>query len=358
MSDIYKLIIKYMLNSINKFKKFKFITKALIILGSILIIIYISNLNNINNTFRIENFENNDMSNNLLSDTSNNISNNISNNLTNKKKYKYNFLYLKDLDSYKNNFYCQYYDSVFLNQTKNNYETKYILNISKQFNDNNILDVGSGTGNHVSLLSKIHKNTTGLDISEKMIEVSKKNYPNCNFKQGDILNNNIFDFNSFTIITCLGLTIYDIIDKEKFFDNCNSLLQNNGLLIIHIIDRDLFNPFVPPDDNTVLFNPLEYDRKRIFKTIIKLGDLEFSSDYKKTDIIDNNNSPNIPYSIYSEKFQNFKTNKVVKIDRNLYMPPTKYINDLAKSKNFTFEKKIDLNSINYNNEYLYIYKKK
>ena len=337
---IKNLKLNFIKNKINLFKKQNTITKALIILIIVLLIIYSTNLNDIYK-FRIENFNNND----------------ISYNLTNISNFKYDFIYLKDHEAYNNTHYCKFYDNFFINLSKNSYETKYILNLSKHFNNNKILDIGCGTGNHVNLFSKVHKDTIGIDNSPEMIKICKQKYTDNQFKFGDILNNNLFDTNDFTIITCLGMTIYDIIDKDTFFDNCISLLQTNGYLIIHIVERDLFSPFVPPNDNTVLFNPQEYNRKRIFNTIVKIGDIEFSSNYEKTNIIEDNNTFNIPFSLYSEKIHNLKNNSIIKIDRNLYMPSLDKITNLAKSKNFLLEKKLDLKNINHENQYLYVFKK-
>jgi SAM-dependent methyltransferase len=337
---IKNLKLNFIKNKINLFKKQNTITKALIIIIILLLIIYSTNLSN-NYKFGLENFDNND----------------TSYNLTNVTTFKYDFVYLKDNEAYNNSYYCKFYDNFFLNLSKNTYEIKYILNLSKNFNNNKILDIGCGTGNHVNLLSNVHKDTIGIDISPEMIKIAKERYPNNQFKLGDILNNNLFDSNDFTVITCLGMTIYDIIDKDTFFENCNSLLQTNGYLILHMVERDLFSPFVPPDDNTVLFNPQEYNRKRIFNTIVKIGDLEFSSNYEKINIIENNNTFNVPFSLYSEKIHDFKNNSIIKVDRNLYMPPLDKITNLAKSKNFSLEKKLDLKNINHENQYLYVFKK-
>ena len=41
----------------------------------------------------------------------------------------------------------------------------------------------------------------------------------------------------------------------------------------------------------------------------------------------------------------------------MYMPESKVISKLIKSKGFKFYKKIDMKTIGYNNEYLLIYKK-
>ena len=76
-----------------------------------------------------------------------------------------------------------------------------------------------------------------------MIEKANLNYPNCEFVVGNILKND-FDYNTFSHILCLGRTIYEIKNKEQFFETCYSLLNDNGLLIINLSDYNNFKPYV------------------------------------------------------------------------------------------------------------------
>ena len=114
------------------------------------------------------------------------------------------------------------------------------------FNDfkyTKILDVGCGTGHHVNLLNKYGYKVYGIDKSDDMISIAKKNYPKCNFSSGDFLTSNFFDINTFTHILCLNRTFYEIDDLNNFFKECSSLLNINGYLIINIIDINNFNPY-------------------------------------------------------------------------------------------------------------------
>lgn len=43
------------------------------------------------------------------------------------------------------------------------------------------LDVGCGTGYHVSLLDKMKYDVVGIDKSKTMIAAAKSKYPDCNF---------------------------------------------------------------------------------------------------------------------------------------------------------------------------------
>lgn len=53
-------------------------------------------------------------------------------------------------------------------------------------NPKNILDGATGTGDIASLFSKENIEVTGIDISEKMLEVGKERFPKINFKTDDL----------------------------------------------------------------------------------------------------------------------------------------------------------------------------
>lgn len=185
----------------------------------------------------------------------------------------------------------------------------------------------------------------------------------------DILNNNLYDYSSFTHIICLNKTIYYIKDKDTFFDNCSLLLTSDGLLIIHLVDRDKFKPFILyKNDKTVLYNPEKYNNV-ITRNLIKINSsLEYVCEYEKNEDYEANEASktgelakldyvNNPYSYYKETFQNVETNNVRKNIINLYMPTIEEILAIAKVKGFIVKDKQSLDSIDHNNEFLFILKK-
>ena len=97
-------------------------------------------------------------------------------------------------------------NKIFTNyNNKNNIISNIIKN--KLYKTSVILDVGCGTGEIVSKLSDY--NILGLDKSSSMIALCKNKFPNNNFIEGDILNNNNFKYNyNYSHILCLNLTIY------------------------------------------------------------------------------------------------------------------------------------------------------
>jgi trans-aconitate methyltransferase len=263
-------------------------------------------------------------------------------------------------------FYAKYYDNIHLNKEKNKYQIDSITKFVKKHDKTKLLDIGCGTGYHVNLLTKLKYDITGLDQSEAMIAKAKQKYPDSEFIKGDILINNAFDYNSYTDIICLNMTIYFIQNKDLFFENCYGLLASGGKLFVHLVNREKFKPYVMPDDDTVLYNPEKY-KKDITQTIVKFdNDNEYISEYEliknkeqKNDNENENDSgttdSSIPYSVYKEKFENFNTHNVRKNEINMYMPPVQTIIDIAKRKGFKQFGKINLAPVNHNHEYIYIF---
>jgi SAM-dependent methyltransferase len=265
-------------------------------------------------------------------------------------------------------FYSKYYDDIHENKDRDVAQLKIILNYAKNKKFVKFLDVGCGTGYHVSLLDKMKYDVVGIDKSKTMIAAAKSKYHDCNFNVGDILNNNLYDYSSFTHIICLNKTIYYIKDKDTFFDNCSLLLTSDGLLIIHLVDRDKFKPFIIyKNDKTVLYNPEKYNNA-ITRNLIKINSsLEYVCEYEKNEDYETSETSetselakldlNNPYSYYKETFQNVETNNVRKNVINLYMPTIDEIVAIAKVKGFIVKDKQSLDSIDHNNEFLFILKK-
>ena len=113
-----------------------------------------------------------------------------------------------------------------------------------------------------------------------MIEKANLNYPNCEFVVGNILKND-FDYNTFSHILCLGRTIYEIKNKEQFFETCYSLLNDNGLLIINLSDYNNFKPYVSEKNKDILFDSSNYGKTPTSMIVKFSKDIEFMTNFEK-----------------------------------------------------------------------------
>lgn len=272
--------------------------------------------------------------------------------LTDFKKIKEGFeqsdqFLLKSGNDIYDDFYADIYDYLVFSNVKDEYEVGEIVNKTTPSSESKILDVGSGTGHHVAGLAANGLDVLGIDISPSMVEKAKKDYPQYKFEVGDATNSGEFGPNSFTHITCMYFTIYYIQDKTQFFQNAMKWLRPGGYLILHLVDRDQFDPILPPGNPLLYVSPQRYAQKRITSTNVKFDDFRYSADFKL------NQSTNI--ATFEEKFKNDKDGKVRKNEHIMYMPQLNTIVNEAQQQGFILDSKVDLLNIQYEYQYLYFF---
>lgn len=174
------------------------------------------------------------------------------------------FLFKKGPDIY-DDFYASIYDYLVYNSIKTDFEVGTIVNSVNPSSKSVILDIGSGTGHHVAKLNEQHLDVIGIDISPSMVKEARKNYPQFKFILGDALDVNQFKASSFTHILCLYFTIYYFKDKRDFFDNCMDWLMPGGNLVVHLVNREKFDPILPPGNPLYIVSPQKYAKERITK---------------------------------------------------------------------------------------------
>jgi SAM-dependent methyltransferase len=254
------------------------------------------------------------------------------------------FLFKQGTDIY-DDFYSEIYDFLVFNSVKNNYEIGEIINITAPSNKSKILDVGSGTGHHVAQLAENNLDVTGIDISPSMVQKAKDNFPQYNFKVADALNNSSFSSNAFTHILCMYFTIYYFQDKKVFFNNAMNWLVPGGYLIVHVVDREQFDPILPPGNPLYVVSPQKYAKERITKTKVKFNEFEYTSNFN---LIKDKNM-----AIFDEKFK-FNDGNVRKQEHKFYMEDKNVILNQATESGFIIKGKINLINCAYENQYLYV----
>jgi len=258
------------------------------------------------------------------------------------------FLIKSGSDIY-DDFYSDIYDYLVFNNLKDDYEVGYIINNTSPSSQSKILDIGCGTGHHVSSLGAKGLDVLGIDISPSMIEKAKTNFPDYKFNVGDALNNHLFEPNSFTHILCMYFTIYYFQDKAQFFNNCFKWLMPGGYLIVHLVERDRFDPILPPGNPLLYISPQRYAKERITSTKVKFTNFSYSANFQFDDANDK--------ALFVEKFKNDSDGKVRKNEHTLYMPDVQQIVDEALACGFILESKADLLQCQYEYQYLYVFVK-
>ncbi len=108
------------------------------------------------------------------------------------------------------------------------------------FNGEKILDLGCGYGYYTNYFKSIGGNAIGIDASKAMIDIAKKNYPDCDFEVADITQKIPFEDNFFDIIFC-NQVLMDIENVESVFYECSRILKPGGILYYSITHPAFFN---------------------------------------------------------------------------------------------------------------------
>lgn len=257
------------------------------------------------------------------------------------------FTYKEGITVY-DDFYSDIYDYLVYNAIKNDYEVGQIVRTTKPSDKSVIADIGCGTGHHVNSLASKNLNVIGIDISPAMIKKAKEEYPDLNFEKGDANDVHLFKLNSVTHVLCLYFTLYYLEDKKHFFDNCMDWLAPGGYMILHLVDRDLFDPILPPGNPLYVVSPQKYAKERITKTKVIFNDFEYSSNFN----LDNDKS----LATFDEKFK-FHDGSTRKQQQKLYMEDLNVIVRMATDCGFILHGKIELVKCAYEHQYLYVFVK-
>lgn len=122
---------------------------------------------------------------------------------------------------------------------------KLINKIIKFKNVNSITELGCGTGETLCKLHKMNSqlNLTGIDLSEGMLNIAKKQNCIINFKNEDIFKLNKID--SELIIMSYFITLFE--DTESILQQLNNIINKNSKIIIldfHSFDNYFYRKFM------------------------------------------------------------------------------------------------------------------
>lgn len=252
----------------------------------------------------------------------------------------------KEGDTVYDHFYSTIYDVLFTNPIKTKYEIDQIVEKTGVQSESKILDIGSRTGHIIDALSKKNFNAIGIDKSQDMVNAAKKKFNENDYRVLDPESSIIFPENYFSHVIVLNFMIYTMKDKQTFLQNCYYWLKPGGYIILHLVNRDRFDPILSESNPILFVSPQKYAKERITKSTIKFNNFTYKANYEP------NNEKDIAY--FNETIVDDKTKKTRKNKHILYMPTQEKILTKAKNIGFILKHKIDLVHVEYEYQYLYI----
>jgi SAM-dependent methyltransferase len=272
-------------------------------------------------------------------------------------------------DAIYDNFYADIYDELFIQPNKIEAEVDEIIHITgalegSELDKKNfkICDMGCGRGHHVhELKKKGAMSVVGCDKSEAMLQNARDLYPTCKFIKGDFMKPMLFSEEEFNVLTCFYFTVYYVKDKRAFLRNCYQWLKPEGYLILHLVDRNHFDPVVPGGKPLFIVSPQKFAKDRITNSLVKFRSFQYKSDFtapppsKKGSGSGGGGEKNI--GKFVEKITDDKTGKVRENIHTYYMPTNREMLEIAKEVGFTVTGQVDLVHVLNEYQYLYILKK-
>jgi SAM-dependent methyltransferase len=250
-------------------------------------------------------------------------------------------------DVFEDPFYVGIYDELFYKKLYNSYEVGIILNEIHPTSKDVVIEIGSKTGSYTSALQQSCEcNVAGLDTSAAMVEYASKKYPNCKFIHGDPLDFMSFSSEHATAILLLDFAIYYIKDRRTLFYNCYHWLKPGGYLVLHLVNRHMFDPIVPAAKPFTLVSPQSVAKQRITTSDVVFDKFDYKSKFEFDDG-EKNDGVTIIETMKDRR------GKVRKNVRSLRMSGQKIIIGEAKDAGFTMLGQYDL--IKSQREYQYIY---
>ena len=124
-------------------------------------------------------------------------------------------------------------------------------------------------------------------------------------------------------------------------------MKPGGVLMVHLVDRDKFDPILNTADPLTLTSPQKHAEKRITNSVIKFKEFLYKADFKYNDT---------DISHFIEKFKDDATGHVRKHDRTIYMEKRNQIIKMAKNVGFISHTSIHMVR-QYENQYLHVFYK-
>ena len=246
-------------------------------------------------------------------------------------------------------FYSKIYDQLVQGDIRSRAEVLMTLGWFKKYRSDTksiqVLDLGSGTGIQVNEFMKEGVGSaTGIDKSQAMIEFANKRYPSMKYVMGDIEKPTTFAASQFNLATMYYFTIYYTHQKEQILRNVFNWLQPGGAFVVHIVNRDKFDPILESASPFMAFSVQKYSKERVKKSRVTFDKFEYIAEFTNED----------SDAKFTEQFK-FKNGKIRKQVHQFYMPTMEHLVHDIEAAGFKFKEFLDLTPIGYEYQYLFCF---
>jgi ubiquinone/menaquinone biosynthesis C-methylase UbiE len=117
----------------------------------------------------------------------------------------------------------------------NSFEKDHVLRVLGDLNGKKVLDIGCGTGRLIPELKKRGAEIVACDLSDEMLSITKKKYPDIETYKANILELP-FNDNEFDLVIAMFVIVH-IRDLTPAFDEVYRVLKNKGSFLLSNINQ-------------------------------------------------------------------------------------------------------------------------
>lgn len=246
-------------------------------------------------------------------------------------------------------FYAKVYDQIVDGTQRQDMEVNLTLAWAKSYRPEvahiQVLDVGCGTGGQVALFKKAGvAKAVGVDKSEAMIARARTLHPEGDYRVGDAEIIGQFAAGEFNLLTLYYFSFYYLQDRTAALKNFFNWLQPGSCLVIHVVNREKFDPILESASPFVAFSVQKYSKERVTRSKVAFDRFDYEANFQ----LDGGKGE------FQEEFT-FKDGKKRRQVHSLRMPTMEQITREVEAAGFKYRQYIDLTSIGYEYQYLFCF---
>ncbi len=264
---------------------------------------------------------------------------------------------LEDPSDIYDSFYAKVYDQLFTTPERISFEKGVIEDYGLSawpVAETKLLDVCCGTAPHADWICSKGVSVVGVDSSEAMLQKAREQCKNGRFYRGDVTRAETFAPKSFSHAMFLYFSIYQFRNPKLVLDNVYAWLKPGGVLIIHLVDPDKFDPIIDAASPFMMFSLQRYSDERVIDSSVTFDMFKYKSRFVKEKHDDE--------ATFEEvlTFDNPEDNGGLKYREHkhrLYMPSIDGMLEIIKSSGFTRHEMVDMTPAGYEYQYILLFTK-
>lgn len=264
---------------------------------------------------------------------------------------------LEDPEDIYDDKYAKIYDKLFSTPERISFEK---LNIEEYalaawpVGETKVLDACCGTSPHSEWLCKTEVDIVGVDTSEAMLKKARQRCPRGRYYRGDVTRAEVFPPKTFSHAMLLYFSAYQFRNPKLVFDNLYAWIKPGGVLVVHLVDPNKFDPIVDAASPFAMLSLQRYSKERITDSEVAFDQFTYRSRFVKEAHKEDATFEEVLE--YKDPAHN-EGSKYREHRHRLYMPKVDAMMDIIQSSGFSRHEMIDMTPAGFEYQYLVFFTK-